>query len=186
MAVLSYFKELSLGRSRAAQYFGVNYLLVVFLVFSHCKGDSSKTKILRFQNFEVTVPGDWHTYTWELADYEEHGITNEIDSVWYEYNPMSKSAFLVSKTQGQLYAADTVNAFLAYISIPDSATLGFTRLLIPNIDNGYELRMSGYSVRDVKTALKIFKSVRVARSDTTKNPQLTVEKFTSRVPSGAY
>ena len=186
MTVLSYFKDLPLGRSQAAQYFGVNYLLVVFLFFSHCKGDSNKTKILRFQNFEVTVPGDWRRYTWELADYEEHGITNEIDSIWYEYNVISKSPFIVSERQGQLYMADTVNGFLAFISIPDSATVGFTRLLIPNIGNGYELQMSGYIVRDVKTVLRIFKSVRVAGSDTTKNPQLSFEKFTSRVPRGAH
>jgi len=187
MRIISHATKFLLKRHLLVRFSGgVGYLLTVLLFFSDCQGDPKKTKVLRFRQFEITVPGNWHRYTWELADAEMNGITNEIDSIWYEYNAMTKTPFFLFKTEGQLYAADTVNGLPAYISIPDSGKVGFTRLLIPNIIEGYEFRMSGYDIKDTKSALKIFKSVMVAGSDATKNPELTLKNFSTIVPAEAY
>ena len=157
------------------------YLVFPILLLTSCYGDPSETKELHFNDFTIKVPGNWHRYTEEFPDFEMKGITNEVDSIWYEF-AFSKNDFIGKVGEGHLYATDTINGFPAYIAIPDSSTIGYTRLLV-DIDSNRRFMMSGYKIKDVQTVLSIFKSARFANGDTSKNPVLTRDRFSKTAPS---
>jgi hypothetical protein len=147
-----------------------------FLLLCSCASSSNQAwHTLDFEAFKLKAPHNWESYKLKGIDSYVGGLTNGKDSLEFDYGWYSAEVGDEDASK-HLFAQDTVNGILASIVIPKLETDGCVRMSM-KVTKKNKFSIGGCNVKHTDTILKMFKSIVFSVSDTTKNGNLTKEKF---------
>ncbi|MEC3908418.1 cytochrome c [Tamlana sp. 2201CG12-4] len=155
--------------SKATVYFGIILLLAVVIYFSLGSNfHNSTTSDLNFGTFSMKIPRYWKKIEFDGIDSYIGGITNETDSLtfdygWYSYN------LSYENREKQLFATDTINGKIALITKPKEVGNGTLGIYIEEAYKKNRFNFLGKNILDEQIVFEIFKSIRFKDSDTTLN-----------------
>ncbi|HTA84053.1 MAG TPA: hypothetical protein VK783_14010 [Bacteroidia bacterium] len=132
-------------------------------------------KTLNYGSFKIKTPSNWNKIKLEGIDSFVGGLTNGIDTLVFDFGLYSNS--LTDDFEKQLYADDTINGKVGYITKPKIKGEGFLGVYFENID-GDKFNLCGRDPLNEDTIMLIFQNIIFKSSDTTKNSQSL--KFASR------
>jgi hypothetical protein len=158
------------------KYYCILYLL---LAVSCATPKEEAWQTLDFGAFQLKAPPDWKIMKFQGIDSYGGGLTNNKDSLTFDYGGYETS--LGEDSFKYRIAEDTVNGAAATIIIPaaDSAGMVAMHLHAPHDKNQFTIW--GNPVQDQELILKIYKSIVFKHSDTTINPPLTADRFSISV-----
>lgn len=149
------------------------YLIIMALFFGSCYQQPSNRMKLDYGPFTVKTPMGWRKVSGESIDSYHGGLTNGIDSVWFDYGRYGVAVQELGKEY--LIASDTVNGLQA--EILKSKIQGDVFMVIPKVTETNMFTIWCHSTKEMDTILSIYKSIVFKTSDTSINPPLTDSKF---------
>jgi hypothetical protein len=133
---------------------------------------------LDFRDFQIKTPANWKKLTMRGYDSYVGGLTNNRDTLEFDFGPYSNDLIHDGACEIELYADDTINGKAGYIAKPKIKEKGFVGVYFGDIDGD---KFNLYTHRNPKaedTIIAIFRHIRFKTSDTTHNtPTL---KFVAR------
>ena len=150
-------------------YFGIFLVLVISIYFlTSSNFEKSNNGMFNFGAFAIELPTDWRKVEFDGIDSKVGGITNGIDSLtfdygWYSY-PLNKE-----NKETQLFATDTINGKIAYITKPIKTGNGTIGIYIENAFKENHFNLIGKDIENEELILDIFKSIKFMDSDTLLN-----------------
>ena len=148
----------------------------IFILLSSCSYPSNNDwHTLDFEAFKISVPHDWETYKLKGIDSYVGGLTNGKDSLEFDYGWYSAEVG-DEDSETHLFAQDTINGIFATIVIPKVDREGCVRMSM-KVTKKNKFSIGGCKIKNTDTILKMFKSVVFSVSDTSKNANLTKQKF---------
>ncbi|MGV3587934.1 MAG: hypothetical protein ACO1OF_13085 [Adhaeribacter sp.] len=130
--------------------------LLLLLLFSCKKDELSKT--LNFQQFTITVPSNWESYSLQGIDSKAGGIKNKKDKLEYDFGWYSY-AFQKETTATHTRILTTIDGKHALIVKPIKKGQGVIGVFI-QVDSLNKFSLSGMDIKNEDTAIKIFESVK--------------------------
>ena len=158
------------------------YTLILCFVLFSCKDSRNKSSdwiILEFKVFTINTPPNWTIIKEKGIDSYVGGLTNGVDSLYFDYGWYSAEVGEEDPLKHK-FAMDTVNGKIASIVIPKEEAKGQIAMSILKLkDKNNKFIIGGTNVSNTNLILKIFKSIRFEDSDTSKNSNLTITKFSN-------
>lgn len=143
------------------QYY--KYLLAfTFLTLYSC--ENRDTQILDFGAFSLEAPADWEKFKIKGIDSYVGGITNKVDTLFFDYGAYSYS-FVNQNDTNQILVKDTIYGKVAYYTEPILKGEGYTGIYIENASNGNKFSMIGHHIKNEKAVLSIFSSLKFKDTD---------------------
>jgi hypothetical protein len=154
-------------------------LLIIIVVVGtlSCKSKpSNQWQTLDFDVFKLNTPKGWSVIKRQGVDSYAGGLTNGKDTLSFDYGQYT-AEINDREHEKYLYAQDTINGLTAVIQIPKVDGDGAIVMSIPYVTKENKFGIAGTNIKETDTILKIFKSITLKSSDTTKNSKLTRSKF---------
>jgi hypothetical protein len=151
-------------------------ILLLFNLVLACSPNARTKQVLDFGAFRLTTPTNWHIVKMRGIDSYVGGLTNGLDSCWFDYGRYDVE-FPNDSSYWLRLSEDTVNGFPAVFSICDSLQLGVVIMKIPSLADGNRFTISASRVKDLPTVLEIYKSAIFRGSDSSTNPPLKELKY---------
>lgn len=155
--------------NKTTLYFGIILLLAISIFFltSSDFGKSNDDKF-NFGDFSIQLPTDWKKIEFSGIDSYVGGITNGIDSLTFDYGWYSYSLNEENK-ETQLFATDTINGKIAYLTKPKTIGNGTIGIYIEKAFKDNRFNLIGKDIKNEEMILNIFKSIKFKDSDTLLN-----------------
>nr|WP_295867600.1 cytochrome c [uncultured Chitinophaga sp.] len=145
-------------------------LLLLCLLFACHTATRPDWKTIDYGPFKLKSPPEWKQVKLHGIDSYVGGLTNGKDTLTFDYGWYSPH---VDVDSSGAWKEDTVNGLAAIVGISGNDVQMEIHLKDPK-DRFF---ISGRTLKDVPTALRIFKTIYFPYSDTTVNPPLAVDKF---------
>lgn len=154
-------------------------ILILLSLFAACSPKAETMQVLDFGAFKLTTPMDWHIIKKQGIDSYVGGLTNGLDTCWFDYG---RYGVEFPHDSGYWYrlSEDTVNGFPAVFSVPDSLQPGHVIMKIPRLASGNQFTIWASKVIDIPTVLRIYKSSMFRGSDSSINPPLKETRYFDR------
>ena len=142
------------------------------------KGDNSSIqntvllKSIDFGSLQIKTPKNWRKLTMHGIDSYVGGITNEMDTLVFDYGNYSNNLIAGGQCKEQLYADVTVNGKVGYITKPKIKGNGFLGIYFGNIDREKFNLCTNRQSKNEDTIILIFQNITFKTSDTTRNTQV--------------
>ncbi len=130
--------------------------------------EKSNNDKFNFGAFAIKLPADWRKIEFNGIDSYVGGITNGIDSLTFDYGWYSYSLTEENK-ESQLFATDTINGKIAYLTKPKTIGNGTIGIYIENAFKKNRFNLIGKDIKNEELILDIFKSIKFKDSDTLRN-----------------
>jgi hypothetical protein len=121
-----------------------------------------------FKVFDLALPNNWEKFDLDGIDSYVGGITNETDTLYFDYGWYSDS-FEDQNRETQLFETITINGKIALITKPKIAGNGTIGVHIKKAFKKDRFSMFGENIKNEEQVIDIFKSLKFRNSDTTKN-----------------
>ncbi len=141
-------------------------ICIYFLTTSNF--EKSNNDKFNFGNFAIELPTDWKKIEFNGIDSYVGGITNGIDSLTFDYGWYSYSLNEENK-ENQLFATDTINGKIAYLTKPKTNGNGTIGIYIEKAFKDNRFNLIGKNIKNEELILNIFKSLKFKDSDTLMN-----------------
>lgn len=134
------------------------FILLISLLLFSCGKQGEDTKTIDFGEFTMEVPEDWQSFSRQGYDSKVGGITNGKDELvydygWYSYDFKHQTLDTHSRT------TTTIDGKPALIVQPKERGEGIIGIFI-EVDEQLKFNLYGEDIRDEKTVLEIFHSLR--------------------------
>jgi len=151
--------------------------LMIFLLmgcFINSKSNSNKSvqgpvdslQTLYFEGFQIKVPKDWIKLKMQGIDSYVGALTNGFDTLEFDFGQYSND--LTDNFENQLYADDTINGKVGYITKSKNNEKTFLGLYFGDID-GQRFNLCTPHSKNESIIISIFQTIRFKTSDTTRN-----------------
>ena len=130
--------------------------------------EKSNNDKFNFRNFAIKLPTDWQKIEFNGMDSYVGGITNGMDSLTFDYGLYSYSLNEENK-ENQLFATDTINGKIAYLTKPKTNGNGTIGIYIEEAFKDNRFNLIGKNIKNEELILNIFKSLKFKDSDTLMN-----------------
>lgn len=127
------------------------------------------TKTIDFSGFQLKTPENWKTLKMRGFDSYVGGITNDRDTLEFDFGDYSNNLKDDGACEIQLYANDTINGKAGYITKPKMKGKGFLGVYFGNIDGKKFNLHTRLNPKAEDTIISILQSIRFKTSDTTRN-----------------
>lgn len=158
--------------------------VVLFFIFSiSCSTiRTAEWQTLDYGVFQLKTPSGWKKFKLEGIDSYVGGLTNETDSLWFDYGWYSADVGDEDPLKHKS-GVDTINGLPANIVVPITPGDGYIGMYI-RVNRKDKFSIGGYGIKETDTILKIFNSVVFKESDTSKNRILNTTNFKQQ-PGGS-
>lgn len=153
-------------------YFGIILVLAVSIYFlTSSNPEKANNDKFNFGAFAIELPADWRKIEFNGIDSHVGGITNGIDSLTFDYGRYSYS-LTKENNESQLFATDTINGKIAFLTKPKIAGNGTIGIYIEKAFKENRFNLIGKDIENEELILDIFKSIKFKDSDTLLNSKL--------------
>ena len=155
--------------NKTTLYFGIILVLAISIYFlTSSNFEKSNNEKFNFRAFAIELPTDWRKIEFNGIDSYVGGITNGIDSLTFDYGWYSYSLTEENK-KSQLFATDTINGKIAYLTKPKITGNGTIGIYIEKAFKENRFNLIGKDIENEELILDIFKSIKFKDSDTLLN-----------------
>lgn len=132
----------------------------------HIKKNIKLVQTIDFEDFQVKAPKNWKKLKMNGIDSYVGGLTDNTDTLHFDFGQWSNT--LTDEFEKQLYAMDTINGEIGYITKPKKKHKGLLGVYFGNIER-QSFNLYAYNYKNEKTIISILQSLRFNNSDTTRN-----------------
>ncbi|TWI81672.1 cytochrome c [Lacibacter cauensis] len=156
-------------------------LLCIFSI-SCSTNRTAEWHTLDYGVFQLKAPSDWKKFKRQGIDSYVGGLTNEIDSLWFDYGWYSYDLGDEDPLKHKS-GVDTVNGLPANIVVPITPGEGTIGMYI-RVNRKDKFSIRGYDIKQTDTILNIFNSIVFKESDTSKKRILNTANLKEQ-PTGS-